>query len=409
MLIGYTMVALSSQFVWLNFSGILTPQFQDVFHAGLGMLGLMSAVWPLVFIPLSIPVGLLIDRRGFRVPVLAGAGTVMVFSWLRLLAGTDFEVLFVFQSLASVGQPFIFNGISKLSGEWFPRQEQALANGIGTMGQILGMILALVTVPLMVPSPSYAEIVRSMVLVSAVCTASFLAFLAFSREQPMATPPEASAHFMGSMRSVIRIRNIQVLMALFFIGVGVFSSLAQWIETIMAGRGISPLDGGITGAIMLVAGISGMVAVPVVAEKWGSLRKFVIANSLFSALFLFALSFRMPAGYYFVVSFAEGFFLISLAPLGLQISLESAGEENAGTAAGLIWLLSQVGALLLIVVVPSLYSLQDALRVEASDPGFLAVLVLAILVLAGALLSLMIRETRPGAGSGMAGQAGVRD
>ncbi|WP_162509278.1 MFS transporter [Thermogymnomonas acidicola] len=177
-----------------------------------------------------------------------------------------------------------------------------------------------------------------MVLVSAVCTASFLAFLAFSREQPMATPPEASAHFMGSMRSVIRIRNIQVLMALFFIGVGgVFSSLAQWIETIMAGRGgISPLDGGITGAIMLVAGISGMVAVPVVAEKWGgSLRKFVIANSLFSALFLFALSFRMPAGYYFVVSFAEGFFLISLAPpLGLQISLESAGEENAGTAAG---------------------------------------------------------------------------
>ncbi len=72
----------------------------------------------------------------------------MVFSWLRLLAGTDFEVLFVFQSLASVGgQPFIFNGISKLSGEWFPRQEQALANGIGTMGQILGMILALVTVP----------------------------------------------------------------------------------------------------------------------------------------------------------------------------------------------------------------------------------------------------------------------
>ncbi|WP_162509277.1 hypothetical protein [Thermogymnomonas acidicola] len=59
---------------------------------------------------------------------------------------------------------------------------------------------------------------------------------------------------------------------------------------------------------------------------------------------------------------------------------------------------------------PSLYSLQDALRVEASDPGFLAVLVLAILVLAGALLSLMIRETRPGGqGAAWRGQAGVRD
>ncbi|MEM0120528.1 MAG: MFS transporter, partial [Thermoprotei archaeon] len=98
-LFGFTLISMSSQIIWLNFAGIVSPQTQDIYHVGLGLIGLLSAVWPLVFIPLSIPVGLLVDRWGFRKVVILGGTIFMVFSWLRIISGTNFWVLFVFQSL----------------------------------------------------------------------------------------------------------------------------------------------------------------------------------------------------------------------------------------------------------------------------------------------------------------------
>jgi MFS family permease len=181
-LMGFTLISMSSQIIWLNFAGIVSPQTQDIFHVGLGQIGLISAVWPLVFIPLSMPAGLLVDRWGFRKTVILGGGIIMVFSRLRILSGTDFTSLFVFESLATIGQPFIFNSISKLSGDWFPSGEQTVATGIGTMGQIVGMTIALVIVPVMVPNAIYGELRYNFLVVLAIATASFVIFLAFARE-----------------------------------------------------------------------------------------------------------------------------------------------------------------------------------------------------------------------------------
>jgi MFS family permease len=181
-LMGFTLISMSSQIIWLNFAGIVSPQTQDIFHVGLVQIGLISAVWPLVFIPLSMPAGLLVDRWGFRKTVILGGGIIMVFSRLRILSGTDFTSLFVFESLATIGQPFIFNSISKLSGDWFPSGEQTVATGIGTMGQIVGMTIALVIVPVMVPNAIYGELRYNFLVVLAIATASFVIFLAFARE-----------------------------------------------------------------------------------------------------------------------------------------------------------------------------------------------------------------------------------
>lgn len=69
-------------------------------------------------------------------------------------------LLLLFQSLAGTSQPFIYNGITKLANNWFPENEQTLANGIGTMGgQIIGMVLALVITPIMVPKPSFHDLI----------------------------------------------------------------------------------------------------------------------------------------------------------------------------------------------------------------------------------------------------------
>jgi len=402
MLMGFTLISMSSQIVWLNFAGIVSPQTQDIFHVGLGQISLISAVWPLVFIPLSMPAGLLVDRWGFRKTVILGGGIIMVFSWLRIISGTDFTSLFVFESLAAIGQPFIFNSISKLSGDWFPPGEQTVANGIGTMGQIVGMMIALVIVPIMVPNAIYEELRNNFLFVSAIATASFVVFLAFARDRPAASV-ETRTHAEGilsQMKTLISLRNIVILMVLFFIGVGIFSGFVQWIEAILFSRGIPSLYGGLTGAAMLISGIIGMVVVSALADRYKRLKLILILNTLVAGVFLLLFSFRVDLIYYIAVSVVIGFFLLSLAPVGLQLSLETAGEERAGTAAGMVWLTSQVGALFFILLLPALANAQAASNFMPENLWFLAVISMAVLALAGFGLTFAIGEKKHAESSG---------
>lgn len=395
-LVGYMFIAMSSQIIWLNFAGIVSPQMQDIFHVGLGPISLMSGIWPLVFIPISIPTGLMVDRWGFKRVVSIGGLILVVFSWLRLLSGGNFWLLFVFQSLAAIGQPFVYNGISKLAGNWFPEGEQALANGIATMGQILGMVVALILVPLMVPSAVYSLLQNNIVVVSLIVTFSVVFFIVVSKENPGATVPNPVVQERAGtqLKRLLKMKNIILLMVLFLIGVGIFSGLIQWVEAILFAKGISSLDGGLVGAVMLIGGIFGMVIVPLLADKYSKLKQIVIVNALIVAVMLFLFSLKMDLVYYVVIGVVLGFALLSLAPIVLQISLETAGKERSGTAASAIWLASQVGALLFILIMPAFNTFQMSLKILTSDQWFIALVFTGMMMLVAVALGIMLDDTR---------------
>ena len=395
-LFAYTLVAFSTQLIWLNFSGIAEPQVTGIFNASIDQVGYLAAFWPLVFIPLSIPTGLSVDRWGFRLNVAIGSLILTVFSWLRLTAGLNFDLLLLYQTLAGVGQPFVYNAISKLAGSWFPKGEQTLANGIGTMGQLVGMIFALVVGPIMVPDSSLSELQQNMLVFSVIVTVSFALFAVLARERRGIAEerPRSWGSLFSEMKSVIRMRNIVVLMTLFFVGVGIFSGLIQWTESILSTRGLGSLDAGLIGAVLLVSGIVGMVAISYVADKYSMLKRFVTINTLISAVFLFVFCFQTGFAVYALSAVLIGFFLLSLAPVGLQISLETVGEARSGSAASVVWLASQVGALILIVAMSSLSSLSFSVGSFVAPPWFVSLLLTSILALVGFGLSFLLIDTR---------------
>jgi len=395
-LFAYTLVAFSTQLIWLNFSGIAEPQVTGIFNASIDQVGYLAAFWPLVFIPLSLPTGLSIDRWGYRLNVAVGSLILTVFSWLRLTAGLNFGLLLLYQTLAGVGQPFVYNAISKLAGSWFPKGEQTLANGIGTMGQLVGMIFALVVGPIMVPDSSFSELQQSMIVFSAIVTASFALFVVLARERRGAVEelPHSWGSLLGEMKSVIRMRNIVVMMMLFFVGVGIFSGLIQWTESILSTRGLGSLDAGLIGAVLLVSGIIGMLVVSYIADKYSMLKRFVTINTLISAVFLLVFGLQGGFAVYAFSAVLIGFFLLSLAPVGLQISLETVGEARSGSAASVVWLASQVGALILIVAMSGLSTVTFNVGSFASPPWFLSVLLCSILALVGFGLSFLLIDTR---------------
>jgi predicted MFS family arabinose efflux permease len=248
----------------------------------------------------------------------------------------------------------------------------------------------------MVPDSSLSELQQNMLVFSAIVTVSFVLFAVLAREKKVAA--EERSHSWGSllaeMKSVLRMRNIVVLMALFFVGVGVFSGLIQWTESILSTRGVSSLNAGLIGAALLVSGIVGMVAISYIADKYSMLKRFVIVNTLVSAVFLFVFGFQAEFVVYALSAVLIGFFLLSLAPIGLQISLETVGEARSGSAASIVWLASQVGALILIVLMSSLSSVTFTIGSFVSPQWFVSILVTAILVLVAFGMSFLLKDTR---------------
>jgi len=135
------------------------------------------------FIPVSIPAGLLIDKKGFKFVVSVGAMLMALFAVLRILSGENFTLLLLFQSGAAFDQPFVFNAVSKLAALWFPFEERALATGIGITGQYIGMIIALTLTPFFVPTPDAELLTNMLIIYAAISVVGALLFITLAKEK----------------------------------------------------------------------------------------------------------------------------------------------------------------------------------------------------------------------------------
>ncbi|HTL12021.1 MAG TPA: MFS transporter, partial [Bdellovibrionota bacterium] len=147
-LILFALQAGLSQFLWINYAPLLS-KVQSLYGVSESQAGLLMLVFPFVYMVLSVPAGVLIDRKGYVFSVGLGSILMAAFACLRLVEG-GYWLLFVAQTGISIGQPFVVNGVSKLVLDWFPQEQDALANGVGTMGMFIGMATAMASTPAMV-------------------------------------------------------------------------------------------------------------------------------------------------------------------------------------------------------------------------------------------------------------------
>ena len=145
----FMLVALLSQLSWLTFAPI-SSEAVKIFNVNAFDISLLSLVWPLVFVISAIPVGIFIDKKGFKTSVNIGAAFLAFFSILRVFSTFphhNFMLLLLTQTGAAFSQPFIFGSITKIAVNWFSEKEQGLATGLGTIGLFIGMMLALAMTP----------------------------------------------------------------------------------------------------------------------------------------------------------------------------------------------------------------------------------------------------------------------
>lgn len=354
----YMYISALTQLYWLNFAAIETF-IEERFTITASSVMWFTLVFPLVQVLLSMPAGMLIDKKGFKYGVGIGALFTGVFAMLRLVNNDSFTVLLISQIGIAVGQPFVLNGVTKLVVTWFPQKEEATAVGLGSLALLVGMMVGLGATPALV---QYLGFETMLLIYGVLGVLGILLFFLLAKPHP-ATPPrevEVQQEITGwqGIKHILKIRDFVILGFIALIGIGVFNGLATWLEKILNELHQIPMtDAGIISAILVLSGIVGCIVIPLISDKIMKRKPFLLLASAVGAVCIVAL--MMVKGYAanVVNGIFLGFFLISALPIMLTMSAEITGARFAGISVGYLQLLGNAAAVAIVPVMESMHSI----------------------------------------------------
>lgn len=376
----YIVVVGMSQLLWLNFAPILT-QIEARYQVGELTASMLILVFPLLYVLLSLPAGRLIDTRGWRPTVGAGATVMAGFTALRIF-DDSFWMLLVAQLGIAVAQPFIVNGISKLVVEWFDPEQGAIATGLGTMGMFIGMAGGLAITPPLVASHGLRG---AMVVFALVTAAAAAAFWIVARRNPAAPPSRPSAGAAHDLGALVRDRRLVLVFVLALLGLGAFNGLTTWLEEILAPQGFDSEAAGAVGGVLILGGIVGAVVIPLLSALLRRRKPFVILCAAGGLAALYPMCAGRGQAVVMLFAALHGFFLLPAFALLLDMSAQLAGAQRAGSATAILMLVGNAGGVAVPIAMQA---------VKGSAPTFRPAIHL-LLVLLAMILALSFALTEP--------------
>ena len=352
----YMYISALTQLYWLNFAAIETF-IEERFTITASSVMWFTLVFPLLQVLLSMPAGMVIDRKGFKYGVGIGALFTGVFAMLRLVNTDSFTVLLISQIGIAIGQPFVLNGVTKLVVTWFPQKQEATAVGLGSLALLVGMMVGLGATPALV---QYLGFERMLLIYGVLGVLGILSFFALVKPQP-ATPSrevEAQQEITGwqGIKHILKIRDFVMLGFIALIGIGVFNGLATWLEKILNELHQIPMtDAGIISAILILSGIVGCIVIPMVSDRIGKRKPFLLLASAVGAVCIVALMVAKGYAANMVNGIFLGFFLISALPIMLTMSAEITGARFAGISVGYLQLLGNAAAVAIVPIMESMH------------------------------------------------------
>lgn len=348
-LVTFMFVVAINQLLWITFAPI-TGNAATYYGVSDLSIGLLSMVFMIVYIIVSIPASWVIDTYGVRIAVGIGAVLTGVFGLMRGILSPNYTYVLIAQIGIAIGQPFILNAVTTVAARWFPIKERATAAGLGSLAMYLGIVTALVLTPYLTLTSQISGMLTIYGIVSVI---SVIVFFVFVKERPPTAPcrpdqEERSLVFEG-LKESLRIKNFLYLLVVFFVGLGVFNAVTTWIEDIVRPRGFSIIEAGAIGGVMIVGGIIGAVLIPMLSDHYRKRTPYLLAAVIGAILGLVGLTFALSYWLMLVSGFVFGFFLLSAGPVGFQYGAEITHPTPEGTSNGLLLMMGQISGIVFIL------------------------------------------------------------
>lgn len=366
-LLTYALAALVLQLQWLTFAPIARTA-----TLALGVeqfdIDLLSLVFMGVFVVACIPASWFLDRFGLRAGVGLGALFLGVFGLMKGLVANNYTLLVVAQLGLALSQPLIINAATKLAAQWFPIAERATAVGIATLSQFIGIIVVMMVTPALVDVDATRQAAPALVdataarpdlgpmlmIYGAISAAVAVLVLLVLREKPP-TPPSAEPTgerlmtFAG-IRHMLGLRDMRLVMGLYFVGLGVFNAVSTCIDLLCAKNNLNVDETGLVGGLMFITGIIGAAILAPMSDKMRKRKPFLVLAMALTTVALALLA--LADGFLLLVigSGVLGFFLLGAgAPVGFQYAAEVSYPTAESMSQGIILLTGQISGILFIV------------------------------------------------------------
>jgi predicted MFS family arabinose efflux permease len=346
---AYALVCAATQVLWLSYAAITTESAHR-YGVSVGAVGWLAEIFPLLYVVLAIPAGLLLDRW-FR-PSLAAGGALVALGGLVRLGGETYAWALAGQVLVAIAQPVVLSAVGKLAGEYLPVGQRADGISLGSAGNFVGMLLALLLGPTL---GAHGHLERLLVLEAALGVLAALA-LAFALRRPEHLGEEhaevaSSAEWEGNAaRALWGLPAIRIQCGLVFLGFGIFVALATWLQTLLEPSHVSETTAGVLLVGMVVAGIVGCAVLPPLVARRHAERPFMRGAVLLGCVGCVVLGTTPWIGTRALALVAIGIVLLPALPVILTAAEQLAGRA-AGTAGAIVWMAGNLGGLVVALIV----------------------------------------------------------
>ncbi len=386
-LLVFALITAVIQIQWLTFAPIAREarQFYDVSALAIDFLSLIFMV---VFLVVCIPASWVIDTLGIRKGLGIGAVLTGFFGLMKGMFPNDYTLVVIAQTGLAVAQPFILNAATKVAVQWFPLRERAIAVGIATLAQFVGIIIVMIFTPLMIltDTKGVADIPGMLMTYGIISVAGAVILMLFLKENPPSPPEQVTSgqrlSVSKSFGHILNQPDMKFLFPLFFIGLGVFNAVSTCIDQICQAKGLTIEQTGIIGGMMLVAGILGALILPQFSDRYQRRKTFIILAMVGMTPGLAGLAVFNDYTWLLISSFILGFFLLGAgAPVGFQYCAEITWPAPESISQGLLLLTGQISGILFILF----------MNLAGMTNAMLVFLVLALINIG---LSLALKESK---------------
>ncbi len=374
----FMLINLAIQMLWITYAPI-TDQAARYYGVTTTQIGYFAISFMIVYVFLSIPASWVIDRYGFRLAVSIGAVLMGVFGLLRGLAGENYTLVLLGSIGIAIGQPFMLNAWTKVPANWFAVNERATAVGLVTLANLVGTAIGQVLTPVLTEQLSIPTI---QLIYGSIAAIAAVLFIILSRERPV-TPPcppgmEVRSLMLDGLKQILRSVPFWLFVIVYFFGMGMFNGILTWINGIFTPRGITSNQIGLLGGLMVLGGIIGAVVIPALSDRQRKRQRYLLLGVVLAIPGLVGITFAGSLWLLALSAFSFGFFLISLAPIGLQYIAEVTYPAPEGTSTGLLQWFGQIAFIFVL--------LMDAIKSKngAYTPSLVLSIIL-LLVMAGVI------------------------
>jgi predicted MFS family arabinose efflux permease len=343
-IVVFALLGAVTQVLWITYAPV-TDAAAAYYGVSDTAIGWLANVFPLLYVLLAIPAGMVLDRW-FRGGLAAGGLLAAAGALLRLLPG--YEWALAGQLVVGVAQPLVLNAITGVASRYLPTTDRPTGIAIGSAGTFAGLIVGFGLGAVFASSSAIPTLLAVQAAIAVVVGLAVLYVV--RRPAPFEPAPTETAAGFGALRIALRDQGIRRLCALVFVPFGVFVSLSTFLQPLLEPAGVAESTAGLLLVANVVAGVVGCAVVPVFASRRKAEVRVMAAALGVTALACVALALVPGVAVGFVAVVALGLALLPALPIVLELTERRAGAAE-GTATGLIWLTGNLGGLVLAAVV----------------------------------------------------------